>query len=109
MRPFAFFGVASFFIGGLLGESLCIFWGCLFLHRRFFERAPLYFLGLSLFSSEVFWVNPFVFFGVASFFIRGLLDEPLCIFRGYHFFHRRSFGWAFLCFSGLPLFSLEVF
>jgi hypothetical protein len=49
-----FFWVASFFIGGLLNEPLCIFW-------------------------------------VASFFIGGLLNEPLCVFWGCLSFHRRSF------------------
>jgi hypothetical protein len=56
MSPFAFFGVASFFIGGLLNEPLYIFWGCLF--------------------------------------IGGLLNEPLYVFWGCLFFQRRSFQQA---------------
>jgi hypothetical protein len=56
---FVFFGIASFFNGGLLGEP------------------PLRFSGLPLFSSEVFWVSPFAFFGVTSFFIRALLGESM--------------------------------
>jgi hypothetical protein len=31
-------------------------------------------------------MSPFVFFGVASFFIRGLLNEPLYVLRGASFF-----------------------
>jgi hypothetical protein len=43
MGPFAFLGVASFFIGGLCDKPLFIFW-------------------------------------VAPFFIGGLCDKPLCVF-----------------------------
>jgi hypothetical protein len=48
-------------------------------------------LGLPLFSSEFFVISPFAFFGVASFFIEGLCDEPLCVFWGCLFIHWRSF------------------
>jgi hypothetical protein len=55
MSPFAFLGVASFFIVGFwispfaffglplfssevfLNEPLCVFWGCLLFHHRSFE------------------------------------------------------------------------
>jgi hypothetical protein len=33
-------------------------------------------------------MSPFVFFGVAPFFIGGLLNEPLCVFRVASFFIR---------------------
>jgi hypothetical protein len=59
MSPFTFLGVASFFVGGL------------------FDEPPLRFLGLPIFSSEVFLMNAFAFLGVASFFVRGLFDEPM--------------------------------
>jgi hypothetical protein len=36
-------------------------------------------------------MSSFVFFGVASFFIRGIFVEPLCVFLGCLFFHRMSF------------------
>jgi hypothetical protein len=36
MSPIAFFGVASSFVGGLFDDSLCFSWGCLILHRRSF-------------------------------------------------------------------------
>jgi hypothetical protein len=54
MSPFVFFWVASFFIGGLFDEPLCIFWDCLFFHWR------------SILMSH------FAFFWVVSFFIGGL-------------------------------------
>jgi hypothetical protein len=59
ISPFAFFRVASFFIGGLCDKPLCVF-GLLFSHRGLCDK-PLC----------VFWV--------ASFFIKGLSDKPLCI------------------------------
>jgi hypothetical protein len=36
MGPIAFFGVASSFVGGLFDDSHCFSWGCLFFHRRTF-------------------------------------------------------------------------
>jgi hypothetical protein len=68
--------------------------------------SPFAFLGLPLLSSEVFLMSAFTFFGVASFFIEGLFDEPLCIFWGCLFFYRRSFWGAPLHFLGLPLFFI---
>jgi hypothetical protein len=62
-----FFGVASFFVGGLL--------------------SPLYFLRLSIFRWRSF--EPLAFFGVASFFVGDLLS-PLH-FLGLPLFCRRSF------------------
>jgi hypothetical protein len=50
LSPLCFRG-ASFFIGGLL--SPFHFYGCLFFHQWFFE--PLAFLGVPLFSSNVFF------------------------------------------------------
>jgi hypothetical protein len=68
-KPLCVFQGFPFFIRGLLNEPLCIF------------------QGLSLFSSEFFWMSPFAFFGD-------------CLF-----FHRRSFEWAPLHFSGIASFS----
>jgi hypothetical protein len=54
---FAFFRVASFFIGGLCDKPLCVF-------------------GLSLFSSEVFVISPFAFFGLPLFLSKVFLISP---------------------------------
>jgi hypothetical protein len=63
MSPFPFFG------------------GCLFFHQRSFKRAPLHFLGGCLFFHQMSFKHaPLCFLGVASFFMGGLLNEPLCIF-----------------------------
>jgi hypothetical protein len=104
-----FFVFASLFIGGLLNESLGVFWGCLFFHRRSFEGAPLRFLGLPLFSSEIFLMNSFVFFGIASFFIGGILNEPRCVFWSCLFFIRRLLNEPLCIFLGCLFFASDVF
>jgi hypothetical protein len=38
MTPIAFLGVASFFIGGLFDEPLCVSWDCSFFYRRSFDE-----------------------------------------------------------------------
>jgi hypothetical protein len=55
MNLFAFFGGALFLIGGLLNESLCVFWGCLFFIRGILnepmnegpDSAPLFMASIS--------------------------------------------------------------
>jgi hypothetical protein len=85
MSPFVFFGVASFFIGGLLNEPLCIFQGCHFFNRRSSERAHLHFFVVASIFIESLLNEPHCIFLGCLFFIRGLLNEPLCIFQGCHF------------------------
>jgi hypothetical protein len=41
-----------------------------------FVLSPFAFLGLPIFSSEVFVISPFAFLGLPLFFIGGLCDEP---------------------------------
>jgi hypothetical protein len=84
-------------------------------------------LVLISFLSDVFLMSPFTFFGDASSFIKGIFNEPLCVF--YYasffigglfneplyvfwkclFFHRRSFWRAPLRFGGCLFFSSDVF
>jgi hypothetical protein len=58
----------------------------LFFLRGPFLWAPLHFLGLPLFSSEVFVISPFAVLGFPLFFIRGLCDKSLCTFGVPSFF-----------------------
>jgi hypothetical protein len=39
--------------------------------------SPFVFCGVPLFSSEIFLMSPFAFCGGASFFVRGLFNEPM--------------------------------
>jgi hypothetical protein len=50
----------------------------------------------------------FYVFGVDSFFIGGLFDEPVCVFGVASFFIGGLFNEP-ICIFGLPLFLLEVF
>jgi hypothetical protein len=54
MSLLLFLGLSLLPSEDFFAESVCIFWGCLFFHRM------------------SFLMSPFVFFGVASFFIGGL-------------------------------------
>jgi hypothetical protein len=90
MSSFMFFRAASFFIGGLFNEPLCIFLVASFFIGGLFDE-PLYIFWVAFFSSEVFLMSPFVFFEVGSFFIGGSFNEPLCVFLVASFFIRGLF------------------
>jgi hypothetical protein len=78
MSPFTFLGVASFFIGGLFYEPLCVSWGCLFFHRWSFFMSPFVFLGVaSFFHWMSFLMSVFAFLRVTSFSSEIFFDEPM--------------------------------
>jgi hypothetical protein len=86
MSPSAFLGL-PLFSSEVFVISPFAFLGLLLFSSEVFVISPFAFLGLPLFSTDVFEISPFAFFRVASFFIGGLWDKPICIFWGCLFFH----------------------